>query len=215
MINLIRKIKIPKEIYILLALAVVLNIARILFFGNYSFVWILWNLFLALVPFLISSILILNTNKINITRPFFITLFILWLLFLPNAPYVVTDLIHIGRIRVVPVIFDSFLLFSSAWVALLLGLHSIYHIEKIFLLRFSKKVTNIIIAIVILFTSFGIYIGRFLRFNSWDFFTSNISLISSTWKVFTQSNDYVNVYSYTILFFFFIYMAYLSFKSRE
>ncbi len=199
----------------MLIFVAVLHILRVIFFGNYAFTYILWNILLAFVPFLISSILILWTNKSNIFKPLFIIGFIFWLLFLPNAPYVVTDLIHLGRIRVVPVMYDAFVLFSSAWVSLLMGLYSINHMEKMFLLRFSKKVTNIIIAFVILFTSFGMYLGRFLRFNSWDFFTSHISLLSSIWEVFTKSNDYINVYSYTLLFFFFIYTSYLSFKQTD
>lgn len=206
------KIKIPKQILLLLILAIVLNILRIFFFGSTAFVYILWNILLAFVPFLISSILLLHTNKNNIIKPFFIIGFILWFVFLPNAPYVITDFIHLGRIRAVPIMFDIFVLFSSAWVALLLGLYSIAHMEKILLSKFSKKVVNIIILITILFTSFGVYLGRYLRFNSWDFFISHNSLLASIGKIFTQSSNYANVYGYTLLFFFFIYISYLSFK---
>lgn len=208
----IKKFKIPKSILYLLGLAVLLNILRIILFGNTSFIYILWNIFLAFIPFFITSILILNTKKDDIVKPFFIISFILWLLFLPNAPYVVTDFIHLGRIHSVPIVYDMFLLFTSASVALLMGLYSISHMEKMLLLKFSKKVTNILIAIIILFTSFGVYLGRFLRFNSWDFFISHNSLVTSIWKIFTESNGYANVYGYTLLFFIFIYIAYLAFK---
>lgn len=209
------KIKIPKSILYLLGLAIFLNILRIVLFGNTSFIYILWNIFLAFVPFFITSILILNTKKESIVKPFFIISFILWLLFLPNAPYVVTDFIHLGRIHSVPIMYDMFLLFASAWVALLMGLASILHMEKIFLLKFSKKVTNIIILIIIFFTGFGVYLGRFLRFNSWDFFISHNSLVSSVWKIFTESNGYANVFGYTLLFFIFIYISYLAFKDSN
>lgn len=209
--KLIRKIKLPRSIYLLLILAIVLNLLRIILFGNTSFIYILWNIFLAFIPFLISLILLSSTTKDKIFKPLFIIGFIVWLLFLPNAPYVVTDFIHLGRIHVVPVMYDIFLLFTSAWVSLLLGLYSINHIEKIFLLRFSSKITNTIIAIIIFFTSFGIYLGRYLRFNSWDFFINHNFLISSVFKVFTESNKYENVYYYTLLFFAFIYITYLSF----
>lgn len=210
---MLKKIKIPKSIIYFLVLAVILNIARIFLFGNTSFIYILWNVFLASIPFLISSILSLYTNKDNLIKPFFIIGFILWFLFLPNAPYVITDFIHLGRIRAVPVMYDIFVLFSSAYVSLLMGLYSIAHMEKMMLLKFSKRITNILIFIIILFASFGVYLGRFLRFNSWDFFTSHSSLLSTVWKIFTQSNNYINVYSYTFLFFIFIYISYLSFKN--
>lgn len=212
---LLRKIKIPKSIIYLFYLALVLNILRVFLFGNTAFLYILWNILLAFIPFFISSILLLRTNKENIIKPFFIIGFILWFIFLPNAPYVITDFIHLGRIHSVPVMYDIFLLFASAWVSLLMGLYSLLHMEKILLLRFTKKITDIIIVIIIFFTSFGVYLGRYFRFNSWDLFTSHRSLVSTIWDIFTQSNNYINVYSYTILFFFFIYISYISFKNRD
>ena len=212
---LIKKIKIPRSIISLLILSVILNLLRIVFFGNTSFIYILWNILLAFVPFFISSILVLNTNKGNIIKPFFIIGFILWFIFLPNAPYVITDFIHLGRIHIVPVMYDIFLLFTSAAVSLLMGLYSLSHMEKILLLKFSKKVTNIFIAIIILFTSFGMYLGRFLRFNSWDLFISHNSLVFGIWNALSTPDNFMNIYSYTILFFVFIYVFYISFKERR
>ena len=211
----LNKIKIPKQIIYIYLFAIILNILRVILFGSVAFLYILWNILLATIPFFISSILLIYTKKENIIKPFFIIGFIIWLIFLPNAPYVITDFIHLGRIHSVPVMFDVFVLFSSAWVSLLMGLYSLSHIEKILLLKFTKKATNIFMTIIILFTSFGIYLGRFLRFNSWDIFTSHLSLVSSIWKIFTQSNNYVNVYAYTFLFFVFIYMAFISFKNSN
>ena len=209
------KIKIPQPIINFLVLAVGLNLLRIVLFGNTSFIYILWNILLAFIPFFISSILILKTNKDNIIKPFFIIGFILWLIFLPNAPYVITDFIHLGKIHVVPVMYDIFLLFTSAVVALLMGLYSIFHMEKMLLLKFSKKVTNILIAIIILFTSFGMYLGRFLRFNSWDLFVSHNSLAFGIWNALSNPNNLMNIYTYTVLFFIFIYVSYISFKSSS
>jgi len=209
---MLKNLKVPKSILYLLGLALILNILRVFLFGNTSFLYILWNIVLAFVPFLISLILLLRTNKENIVKPFFIIGFIIWFIFLPNAPYVVTDFIHLGRIHAVPVMFDIFLLFASAGVSLLMGLYSISHMEKMLLLKFSKKITNITIAIIILFTSFGVYLGRYFRFNSWDFFISHNSLMESIWKIFTESNNYANVYGYTLLFFAFIYISYVSFR---
>ena len=139
------KIKIPKQIGSLLVLAIVLNILRIFLFGSTTFVYMFWNIFLASVPFCVSSLLILYTNKDDLIRPFFIVGFIIWFLFLPNAPYVITDFIHLGRSHGVPVMYDIFVLFSSAWVSLLMGLYSLRQMERIFLLKFSQKSTNIII----------------------------------------------------------------------
>lgn len=216
------KIKIPKSIIYLLGLALFLNILRIALFGNTSFVYMFWNIFLAFVPFFVSSLLLMYTNsdqpgrggKDNILKPLFIIGFIVWFVFLPNAPYVVTDFIHLGRIHGVPVMFDAFLLFAGASASLLMGFYSILHIEKILLLKFTKKITNIIILVIIFCASFGIYLGRYLRFNSWDLFVSHDSIITSIWKIFTESNNYANVYGYTLLFFIFIYVSYRAFREQ-
>jgi len=180
-------------------------------FKDTHFLYMLWNIFLAFIPFIISSFLSLRISKDNFFKPLFIVGFIFWFIFLPNAPYVITDFIHLGRIHSVPVMYDSFLLFASAWVSLLAGLTSLVQMKKMLSLRFSQKITDIIILITILFTSFGVYLGRYLRFNSWDLFISHDSIITSIWKIFTQSNNYANVYGYTALFFIFIYTAYKSF----
>jgi uncharacterized membrane protein len=111
--------------------------------------------------------------------------------------------------------YDIFLLFVSAAAALLMGLYSLSHMEKMLLLKFSKKVTNILIAIIILFTSFGMYLGRFLRFNSWDLFISHNSLAFGIWNALSNPSNFMNIYSYTILFFIFIYVSYISFKEGK
>ena len=186
----IRGIKIPKQIKYFLFLSIVLNIIRVFLFGNKSFLYILWNVFLASIPFFISSILILNINtKKDVVRPLFIIGFILWLLFLPNAPYVITDFIHLSRAHLM---YDIFFIFASAYTSLLFGLYSILNMERLLILKFSKRIVDIFIVIIIFFTSFGIYLGRFLRFNSWDLFISHDSLFSGIWSIFIQYEGSIN-----------------------
>jgi uncharacterized membrane protein len=209
---MLNKLVIPKSIILLIVLAVVLNILRVLLFGKLSLIYILWNLFLAFVPFLISTTLLYFSEKGKLNKVLFIIGGIVWLIFLPNAPYIVTDLIHIGVVRAVPVLFDSLLLFTSAWAGLLLGMNSISHIEKILLLKYSKKISQITIIFILLLTSFGMYVGRFLRFNSWDIFTSPFSFFDKLSSTFYGSSETVEAIIYTLLFFSFIYISYSSWK---
>lgn len=206
------KINIPKSIIPLLIFAVTLNILRIVIWGKFSFVYILWNIFLSFVPFLISSIL-LNYSKINkLSKTFFITSVFLWLLFIPNAHYIITDLIHLGEVKYAPVIYDTLLLFSSALVGLLFGLYSLSHMEQIIEDRFSKKVASISMLVIFLLIGFGIYIGRFMRFNSWDFFSNHVSILNSFYEIFSNKALYIEVFIYTILFASFVYASYKSWK---
>ncbi len=210
-----RKIKIPKVIISVLIFAVVLNILRLFLFGTHSFVYILWNIFLAAISFVMSSFILAYIGKRNFYNPVFIICFILWILFLPNAPYVVTDFIHLGEIRSVPVMYDIILLFSSSVVSMLFGLYSMEQMEKILAFRFSEKVIKRIMFFVILFTSFGIYLGRTLRFNSWDLFINHRALFESILEIFAKPGKHINAYVYTVMFFFLIFTSYKAFKHRN
>jgi uncharacterized membrane protein len=209
---------IPKEITIVLFLAIFLNLLRIILFKSDSFVWLFWNIFLALIPFAISYFLFNLHKKKKLEISVLIVGSIIWLLFLPNAPYLITDLIHINVVRKVPVLFDSFLLFTIAWTGLYLWLHSVFYMEKIFLDRYVKKTVSFLIIIITILTSFGIYLGRFMRFNSWDVFTNPSSfsnkLFSSLSEPLTyfEAPTYIEAFIYTILFSIFLFVFYQSFK---
>ncbi len=211
----ILNINIPKQIVILLLLPLILIIARVVVFGSFSLIYISWNIFLATLPFIISSLLLSQAKKNNLSKTLFIIVGIFWLLLLPNAPYIVTDLIHIGVVRSVPAFYDSILLFSSAWVGMILGMNSIFHIEQIFRMSYSKTVTNIIIAIIIFFTSFGVYLGRFLRFNSWDIFLNHLSVLKGILKTLSNTTNPLGIYFYLPLFFFFMYFSYIAWKYNQ
>ncbi len=207
-------LRIPKDLRILLMLAVVLNILRILVFRSDYLVYILWNIFLAILPFIVSSILLWHSNKSNIKIHFLILGLLLWILLLPNAPYIVTDLIHIGNNHGAPILFDTFLLFSSAWAGLILGMYSIFHIENIFKKRFSKKVANTSVPVIIFFASVGIYIGRYLRFNSWDIFT-DARFFGHTFKTLSHSAHFAEAMTFILVCFLFLYMSYRAWKSEK
>lgn len=205
----------PRYITTILVLAIILNIARILIFHSTAHIYILWNIFLAFLPILVSSLIVFYENKNNLTKSFFIFLGIVWLMLIPNAPYIVTDLIHIGQGRTVPALFDSFVLFSSALAGLLMGLYSMSQIESVMRTKYSAKVTSIVMPLILLLISFGIYIGRFLRFNSWDVLTNPFSLFEDVREVIVYPDKYNNLFVYTGLFFVFIYMSYKAWKEKD
>jgi len=206
------KINIPKSIIPLLVLAIILNILRIAIWGKMSFVFIPWNIFLAFIPFIISSLLLSFSKKSNPNKIIFTLGFLLWFLFIPNAPYIITDFVHLGIVRGVPVMFDVFLLFSSALVGLILCFQSLFHIEQIIKMKFSSRLTSLLMGLIILMVSFGVYLGRFLRFNSWDIFINHTSLIKNVWKIFVESSSHTEVYLYTLLIFSFLIISYKSSK---
>lgn len=93
---------------------------------------------------------------------------------LPNAPYILTDVIHFydavrsvnSAFGITLVILPIYILFIGAgWFAYVFSLINIdRYLDKYQLARY----TNMVELVIHLLCAIGIYIGRFLRFNSWD-----------------------------------------------
>jgi uncharacterized membrane protein len=209
------KFKIPKSIILLFILSFILVMLRIIIFGKYSLIYLLWNIFLAFLPFMISSIMFNFANEKKLKTIIFFIFGIVWLLLIPNSPYIITDLIHIGEIRKVPLLFDSFLIFGSASLGLLLGMHSMYDMERIIKMKFKKNVNILMITIFAFIIGFGVFLGRFLRFNSWDVFASPVSILNGIKEIFSNRSETVESLLYTVLFSVFILVFYLAWKSES
>jgi uncharacterized membrane protein len=156
-----------------------LVLARITYTGKLTFIFLVWNLILAFVPFFITQLLTRKPqwveNKIK-----FLCCFLVWLVFVPNSFYILTDLYHLGDnyndFRV-PDWFDLTMILSLAWNGLLLGVLSVRQMEKIVQQHFFKKHTLLFIYPIMWLNALGVYIGRYLRYNSWDVLTDPFQLM--------------------------------------
>ena len=147
---------------------VALVVARVWYTGEMHFVFLVWNLFLDWLPFLLAETAVFYHRR----RFLLAGIGVLWLLFLPNAPYLVTDLIHLGFVSNAPIWYDAIMLFSSALTGLFLGFVSLYRMQMLVTQRWGGRVGWLFAAATLVLSSFGVYIGRFLRWNSWDVFTN-------------------------------------------
>ncbi|MBN2893155.1 MAG: DUF1361 domain-containing protein [Bacteroidales bacterium] len=139
---------------------------RFIYTESITFVFLVINLILAAIPWVISTILIIFP-KIQNKKIIVILFLCVWLLFFPNAPYILTDLFHL-RLNHINIWFDLVLILSFAWTGLLFGITSLLDIEEILKKRLNKYFVYIISTILLFIASFGIYLGRFMRWNSWD-----------------------------------------------
>jgi uncharacterized membrane protein len=135
--------------------------------GSDYFLFLIWNLFLACIPVFASRLLRLAHQR-RVPDVAQLALLAVWLLFLPNAPYIVTDLIHLqpGSTRLYW--YDLTMLLSCAGVGLVLGYSSLIDVHKIFEERFGHRVAWSVAAATLLLSGYGIYLGRAMRWNSWD-----------------------------------------------
>lgn len=177
-----------------------LMIFRIIYTGHFLFAFLAWNLFLAFVPYFISG----KMSKVPTRSKWkFILSALVWLLFIPNAFYIITDLFHLDMNKDVPLWYDLVLLLSFAWTGLLFGIVSVRQMEKLFEKNFKKRFDLLFLFPVMALNAFGVYVGRYLRFNSWDVLTNPFQLIQDIVYLFTHPIrnrfDWSMIVCYTIL----------------
>lgn len=175
--------KITQTLILISIIATIFDVARLDVWGTTNLLYLIWNLFLAWIPYVISSYCFKKDTSINNFVPFFI----LWLLFFPNAPYVVTDSIHIVLSSSSLIWYDSLLFFLFGWIGLFLGMLSLFHVHKYLQIHLSHLISEISIFAICFISSFGIYLGRFERWNSWDVFINPLRLLRYSLSISTTT----------------------------
>lgn len=192
---------------IVLSLFAILLIAfRVYASGAMSYIFLLWNLFLVVIPFAISNFLSSNPK---LPSPVFYSVSAIWLLFFPNAPYVLTDLLHL-RPFMVPEWYDLLMVLSFAWVSLMLGFVSLSEMQTLVTQKFNQLIGWLFVSAAIILASFGIYLGRFLRWNSWDVLTQPAGLMKDILDRVVNPLSHIHTYGFTLLLAVFLLLAYLS-----
>lgn len=192
------------------ALSILIWVMRVFYSGRYSFMFLVWNLFLAWVPLFCALALWRYSQR---PRPAFILNALLlagWLAFLPNAPYLVTDLLHLAQRHNVPLWYDLILLFTFAWNGLIVGFTSLWIVQEVLQRLYGAVVAWLAIFFSLAASGFGVYLGRFLRWNSWDV------LANPQWLAYDILVRLVDPFSHprtvvvTLLFAGFLTLAYLT-----
>jgi uncharacterized membrane protein len=147
---------------------VALVTARIIWTGNVGYSFLIWNLFLAWLPMLLALLACEKYRSASGRDWRFIGLAGAWLLFFPNAPYIFTDLIHLTNYFIAHFWVDLSLVLLCALTGLILGFVSLYLMQSVVARMFGRPASWLFIGAVAALSGFGIYLGRFLRFNSWD-----------------------------------------------
>jgi uncharacterized membrane protein len=199
------------------AFGIAMVFVRVRFSGTLTHTFLFWNLFLAVIPFGLSSLLVWLGRRNQLPVFVFYPLAALWLLFFPNAPYVLTDLIHL-RPLIVPLWYDLLLLLSFAWTSLMFGFVSLSDMQQLVKQRFNAITGWLFAFAALLLGSFGIYLGRFLRWNSWDVLTEPRQLAWDIAERLVNPLEHVGTYGFTVLLTAFLLLAYLmlqSFRPKE
>jgi uncharacterized membrane protein len=207
-----RRIAVVASLAILSLFALAMIVVRILYTQSPEHSGIAWNLLLAWIPFALA-LLVYERVRAGVTTPALAAAAVLWLLFLPNAPYIVTDLKHVGNGGSVPVMYDVILLSAAAWTGLLLGLASLYLMHSVARRLVGAATAWALVMGALALSSFGIYLGRVQRWNSWDIFVRPEPLLEGLAKSALHPLSHPRPIAVTILFTTFLLASYLVFYS--
>jgi uncharacterized membrane protein len=151
------------------AVCVGLVLARVAYSDSRRHLGLIWNLFLAWIPFMLAYVAhAVSWRKASLYLIIPLIAF-LWLIFFPNAPYMLTDLQDLTRkANDAPLWYDVIIVVWASWTGTLLGVISLYLMQDIIIRRFGRTSGWVFVFVISILSSFGIYIGRFVRLNSWD-----------------------------------------------
>ena len=156
--------------------ALTLLLLRIGYSGHLFYLFLAWNLVLSMVPYFFAVTLYLRYPRL--TGAASVILLFFWLLFFPNALYMVTDVIHLRTRDITPLWADALLLLSFVWTGVLWGFLSLRLIHEKVVERFGTPYGWGIVVMSMTLGSIGVYLGRFLRWNSWDILQEPLGCIA-------------------------------------
>lgn len=184
-------------------------VVRFIYSGGHGFVFLVWNLFLAWIPFAISAVF----KKMRYSKKWKqLVVFSVWLTFFPNALYIVTDLLHLNMETSIPKWYDVVLLFTASVTGLIMAFVSLLRIEKLLSHHFNNRKVHAMMIGILFLSSFGVYLGRFLRWNSWDIISNPLSLVYSIAQRFLFPWHYIQTWGITLMLTTLFYLMYLAVK---
>ncbi|GFP78409.1 DUF1361 domain-containing protein [Clostridium fungisolvens] len=189
--------------------------------------FMIWNLFLAWVPLEVMDSIIKINKENKTSKVIFINyiLWIVWLLFYPNSPYMITDFIHIvsNKYYLAKPIHPNYaitnkILFNDnfkiwvdfvniaigAWLGYVVGFLSLNKAQQLSTRRYGKIISWVMVFSINMISGFAIYLGRFIRWNSWDVITNPKNII-----VILVNNINRKSFNFTILFGIFTFVIYI------
>jgi uncharacterized membrane protein len=186
---------------------------RVLYGQSWNYSNLVWNLFLAWIPYAFSILAILL--HLAFPKHWWMLLGpgVIWLIFFPNAPYIVTDFLHLDHRPPIPLWYDIGLLATFAWTGCFLAIASLRTMQYLVRKFLGPVVSWLFAGGALALCGLGIYLGRFGRWNSWDlFFQPNEILIDILIRLANPFNN-LRFFVFTIMFTTFLTVLYLMFVS--
>ncbi len=162
--------------------------------------YLAWNLLLAWLPLLFVVLLrkSLEYHPWLAWKPMIWT--VLWLAFLPNSFYIVSDLLHLQSVATENVLYDTVMMVSFMLNGLILGYISLYQVHQELKKRLSTRSVNSLISLSLLVCSFAIYLGRDLRWSSWDLIINPQGILFDISNQVIDPRHHIQAFTTTLMF---------------
>lgn len=191
------------------AVSTILLVIRIVASGSLRLSFLQWNLFLAWLPVLFAFLIYGRVSSRRDLTWQNMLLFAFWIFFLPNSFYIITDLIHLQSSGEVSLLYDTALITSYVLNGLLLGFVSLYIVKRVLSRFLASKEVNFIIQIILLLSAFAIYLGRYLRWNTWDLVFNPAGIIYDVSDRIINPGSYQHTFVVTGVYFVLLSSMYL------
>lgn len=191
------------------AICTALVVGRVLWTANFSYAFLIWNLFLAWLPLVFALLAREHFQPGRRPGGRCLGYAAAWLLFFPNAPYIFTDLIHLTNRYFTHFWMDLAIVLSCAFTGLVLGFVSLYFMHALVTRMLGRVAGWAFVTTAAGLCSFGIYLGRFLRFNSWDVIAKPGKLANSLGDIATGQANHPQQLAFLVTFSLFLLIAYI------
>lgn len=174
---------------------------RIISTGKYRYWFLSWNLLLAWIPLVVAIILIKKLQSSRWKAWQATVLSAIWLFFLPNSFYLITDYIHLHESKEISLLFDVVLMGMFSFLGFFLGFLALSLVHDELEKRFNARRSVAMVLVVILLSSFAIYLGRYLRWNSWDIVVNPLGITIDIVDRLLRPLNHMQTFTTTLLFF--------------
>jgi|ERR1043165_2022434 uncharacterized membrane protein len=199
---------IVKKLFWLSAFCCLLELIRLAASSSHSFIFLPGNLILAWIPMLFALLMQRQQRPVLL-----LTCFGVWLAFFPNAPYIITDLLHLKPRNGIPFWYDTVLLYSFALTGLLVGMFSALIVYNRLKELMPQWVARFSLIGIMLISGYGIYLGRFLRWNSWDLVTQPDEIFIDTLQRLAHPFTYPRAYTMSLVIGILLWLVFSVFES--
>lgn len=204
------KFKTLSLVTVALTFSIISLMVRIKLNKSFFYLFLVWNVFLATIPYAITMYLNTKQKLSKLKLGFW---FLVWLAFLPNAPYIVTDLIHLKESNYHLMWLDILVVLSFAMSGLFLFYLSVLDMQQLISQKFKRIPIPFFTITLMFLCGFGVYLGRFLRYNSWEIISNPQVLISDIFEIITSPFQNVTAWLFTLGFGGFLLVGYWMVKN--